>query len=78
MEAYAAQVLATCQHLDLNPASVNRHGGALAHGHPWAASGAIAFLTTLEQLSNMPAGTLGVTAAAVAGGMGTAVLVRKL
>lgn len=78
VEAYAAQVLATCQHLDLNPASVNRHGGALAHGHPWAASGAIAFLTTLEQLSNMPAGTLGVTAAAVAGGMGTAVLVRKL
>ncbi len=78
VEAYAAQVLAACQYLDLDPASVNRHGGALAHGHPWAASGAIAFLTTLDQLSGVPAGTLGITAAAVAGGMGAAVLVRKL
>ena len=78
VEAYAAQVLAACQHLGLDPASVNRHGGALAHGHPWAASGAIAFLTTLDQLAGAPPGTLGITAAAIAGGMGVAVLVRKL
>ena len=78
VEAYAAQVLAACQHLGLDPASINRHGGALAHGHPWAASGAIAFLTTLDQLASAPAGTLGITAAAIAGGLGAAVLVRKL
>lgn len=78
VEAYAAQVLAVCQHLNLDPASVNRHGGALAHGHPWAASGAIALLTTLDQLSRAPAGTLGITAAAIAGGMGAAVMMRKL
>jgi len=78
VEAYAAQVLATCQHLHLDPAAVNLHGGALAHGHPWAASGAIALLTTIEQLRHKPAGSLGMTAAAVAGGMGAAVLVKKL
>ncbi|HEY4558008.1 MAG TPA: acetyl-CoA C-acyltransferase [Enteractinococcus sp.] len=77
VEAYAAQVLAVCHQLGLDPASVNRHGGALAHGHPWAASGAIALLTTIEQLQHKPSGTLGVTAAAVAGGMGAAVLTRK-
>lgn len=78
VEAYAAQVLAVCQRLDLDPQSVNLHGGALAHGHPWAASGATAFLTTLDQLSVANPGTLGITAASIAGGMGAAVLVRKL
>lgn len=78
VEAYASQVLAVCHRLGLEPSAVNHHGGALAHGHPWAASGAIAFLTTLEQLQNTPSGTLGITAAAIAGGMGAAVLTRKL
>lgn len=78
VEAYAAQVLAVCQSLDLGASTVNQHGGALAHGHPWAASGAIAFLATIEQLHATPPGSLGVTAAAIAGGMGVAVLTRKL
>ncbi|GAA4119012.1 thiolase family protein [Enteractinococcus coprophilus] len=78
VEAYAAQVLAVCQRLKLDPTAVNLHGGALAHGHPWAASGVIALLTTIEQLHNAPAGTYGLIAAAVAGGMGAAVLVRNL
>ena len=78
VEAYAAQVLAVCRRLGIDSSSVNQHGGALAHGHPWAASGAIALLTTIEQLHHTPAGALGITAAAVAGGMGVAVLTRKL
>ena len=78
VEAYAAQVLAVCRRLGIDSTDVNQRGGALAHGHPWAASGAIAFLTTLEQLHHTPSGTLGVTAAAIAGGMGVAVLTRKL
>ena len=78
VEAYAAQVIAVCQCLGLDPSTVNRYGGALAHGHPWAASGVIALLTTIEQLHNTPAGTYGLTAAAIAGGMGVAVLVRNL
>src|SRR5690625_7668026 len=51
IEAYAAQVLAVCQQLGLDPAKINARGGALAHGHPWAASGTIGLLTTIEQLS---------------------------
>ena len=78
VEAYAAQVLATCQRLGRDPTDVNLHGGALAHGHPWAASGAIALQTTIEQLQSAPSGTYGLTAAAIAGGMGAAVLVRTL
>lgn len=78
VEAYAAQVLAICRRLELDPGRVNLHGGALAHGHPWAASGAIAMLNTIEQLRHLQSGQLGVTAAAIAGGMGAAVLLRKL
>lgn len=76
VEAYAAQVLAVCHRLGLDPSTVNRHGGALAHGHPWAASGAIAMCSTIQQLQHAPTGTLGITAAAIAGGMGVAVLTR--
>src|SRR5690625_1267665 len=78
IEAYAAQVLAVCQQLGLDPAKINARGGALAHGHPWAASGTIGLLTTIEQLSTAPTGTLGVTGAAIAGGMGVAVLAKTL
>ena len=78
VEAYAAQVLAVCQRIDRDPTTINRHGGALAHGHPWAASGAIALLTTTQQLQTHAPGTLGLTAAAIAGGMGAAVLTRTL
>src|SRR5699024_12618501 len=78
IEAYAAQVLAVCLQLDLDPAKINAHGGALAHGHPWAASGTIGLLNTLEKLTTGPTGTLGVTAAAIAGGMGVAVLTKTL
>src|SRR5262249_3924054 len=39
-EAFAAQSLAVCRELDLDPAKVNVHGGAVALGHPIGASGA--------------------------------------
>ncbi len=45
-EAFAAQSLACIQDLDLDPATVNVNGGAIALGHPIGASGA-RILTTL-------------------------------
>lgn len=39
-EAFAAQVLAVCEELDLDPERINRDGGAIALGHPLGASGA--------------------------------------
>ncbi len=40
-EAFAAQSLAVCKDLDLDPAKVNPNGGAIEHGHAIAATGAI-------------------------------------
>lgn len=39
-EAFAAQVLACCDQLGLDPARINRDGGAIALGHPLGATGA--------------------------------------
>lgn len=39
-EAFAAQVLACCDQLGLDPAHINRDGGAIAIGHPLGATGA--------------------------------------
>ncbi len=38
-EAFAAQSLACIRAWDVDPAIVNRHGGAIAIGHPLGASG---------------------------------------
>ncbi|MEE8480159.1 MAG: hypothetical protein V3T59_02840 [Desulfobacterales bacterium] len=39
-EAFAAQVLASCHDLGIDPETINRYGGAIAFGHPEGASGA--------------------------------------
>jgi acetyl-CoA acyltransferase len=39
-EAFAAQVLACCADLDIDPVRLNRDGGAIAIGHPLGATGA--------------------------------------
>lgn len=39
-EAFAAQVLACCDHLGVEPERINRDGGAIAVGHPLGATGA--------------------------------------
>src|SRR5699024_8843199 len=40
-EAFAAQVLACDRELEMDPDKVNVNGGAIAHGHPLGATGAI-------------------------------------
>lgn len=49
-EAFAAQILATADLLDLDPATFNRDGGALALGHPYGASGAVLVTRLLAQV----------------------------
>ena len=51
-EAFAAQVLACCKHLEIDPADsrLNPNGGAIAVGHPLGASGARIILTALRHL----------------------------
>lgn len=77
MEAFAVQAMACLRGLELDPAIVNRGGGALARGHPIGASGAILATRLWHDLQSAPAGALGLAAIAAAGGLGTAMLVER-
>ncbi|MDG2403664.1 MAG: thiolase family protein [Paracoccaceae bacterium] len=74
MEAFAVQALACINGAGLDPARVNRHGGALARGHPIGASGAILAVRLFHDL-RVKGGT-GLAAIAAAGGLGTAALLQ--
>ena len=74
MEAFAVQALACIQGAGLDRNLVNRHGGALARGHPIAASGAILAVRLFHDLRN--SGGIGLAAIAAAGGLGTAALLQ--
>ncbi len=70
-EAFAAQMIATIDELGLDPTRVNPHGGSIALGHPWGASGALQVVRLFSELAGRD-GAWGLALAAVAGGMGSA------
>lgn len=76
VEAFAAQTLAVLDRLGIaeDDERVCSDGGALALGHPWGASGAVAVVRLFSRLvrGGAPAGTFGVAAASVGGGLGVA------
>ncbi|MFF3066062.1 thiolase family protein [Oerskovia sp. NPDC057915] len=76
VEAFAAQVLAFTDALSLpdDDPRLCADGGALALGHPWGASGAVSVVRLFSRLvrAGAPAGSLGLAAAAVGGGLGVA------
>ncbi|PFG42631.1 acetyl-CoA C-acetyltransferase [Isoptericola jiangsuensis] len=81
VEAFAGQVLAVGDDLGLDVLADprwNADGGALGRGHPFGASGAVALVRLFSRLvrADVPDGSLGVAAAAAAGGQGVAVLVE--
>lgn len=78
MEAYAVQAMACMADLGLDPARVNRGGGALARGHPIGASGAILAVRLFHELQREWSGSLGLAAIASAGGLGTALLLQRI
>ena len=73
-EAFACQVLACLDALQINPDAVNRDGGALALGHPYGASGAILCVRLFSQMRDAPPGTRGLATMGIGGGMGIAAL----
>lgn len=73
MEAYAVQAIACIEAAGLDPARINRGGGALARGHPIGASGAVAVVRLFHDLAS----GLGLAAIAAAGGIGTALVVAR-
>jgi acetyl-CoA C-acetyltransferase len=76
VEAFAAQTLAVLDRLGVaeDDDRLCADGGALALGHPWGASGAVAVVRLFSRLvrGGAPAGTIGVAAASVGGGLGVA------
>lgn len=76
-EAFASQTLACLDQLGIDPERVNRDGGALALGHAYGASGAILVTRLLAQARRAGNhGSLALALISIAGGMGTAALLR--
>jgi len=74
-EAFAGQVLAVLQDVDIPEDRLNVNGGSIALGHPIGCSGARILVTLLHEMWRREA-ELGVAALCVGGGLGMAVLVR--
>lgn len=75
-EPFAAQVLAYCTALGLDPDRVNTHGGSIALGEPFGAAGARLTTTALTTLRHDDLSTALVSVVA-AGGQGMAMLLER-
>ncbi|GAA4142674.1 thiolase family protein [Leifsonia shinshuensis] len=80
VEAFASQSIAVLERIGVaeDDPRVCADGGALALGHPWGASGAVAVVRLFSRLvrGGAPAGTIGVAAASVGGGLGVAAVLE--
>lgn len=75
-EAQGAQTLAVQRELGLDEACLNVHGGAIALGHPLAATGVRLTVTAARQLRQVQA-RWGIAAACIGGGQGIALLLEN-
>ena len=76
-EAFAAQVLACVDELGIDMDKLNPHGGAIALGHPFGATGARIMTTLINDLQTLD-GTYGLETMCVGGGQGMAMIVERL
>ena len=76
-EAFAAQYLAVEKELGLDRSKTNVNGGAIALGHPLAASGTRLVLTVLHELRRRNA-RYGLATACIGGGQGIAMIVERI
>ena len=75
-EAFASQCLACTRQLELDPAKVNVHGGAIALGHPIGASGARVLVTLVHALAERNL-RFGLAALCLGGGNAVAMIVER-
>ncbi len=75
-EAFGAQYLAVEKELELERERVNVHGGAIAIGHPLAASG-VRLTTTVARELQRSGGKYGICSACAGGGQGIAILLER-
>jgi acetyl-CoA acetyltransferase family protein len=75
-EAFAGQILGVVRELDLDRDKLNVNGGAIALGHPLAASGTRLALTLAKELRRRGA-RYGLAGACIGGGQGIAVVLES-
>lgn len=76
-EAFAAQFLAVEKELGLDRAKTNVNGGAIAVGHPLAASGTRIMNHLMYELGRRSAARYAVGSACIGGGQGIAIVIEK-
>jgi len=76
-EAFASVVLAWMMELEPDPQVVNPHGGAIAHGHPLGATGAILMTKLVHELPLFE-GRYGLQVMCIGHGMATATILERL
>jgi acetyl-CoA C-acetyltransferase len=76
-EAFAAQYIACEKELNIDRSKVNVNGGAIALGHPVAATGSKILTTLLYAMKDRDA-QLGLVSACIGGGNGVALVVERL
>ena len=76
-EAFAAQVVPVVRRLGADPERVNVHGGAIAIGHPFGATGVRLTGTLINGLRERD-GRLGLATLCVGGGQGMALVLERL
>lgn len=76
-EAFAVQVLACCRDLDIDPARLNRDGGAIALGHPLGATGGRLVGAATRQLVETD-GRYALATQCIGGGQGIAVVLERV
>jgi acetyl-CoA C-acetyltransferase len=75
-EAFAAQVIACDRELNMDPSKVNINGGAIAHGHPLGATGAILITKAVYELERR-GGRYALITACIGGGQGIATIIER-
>ncbi|MEO8217118.1 MAG: acetyl-CoA C-acetyltransferase [Acidobacteriota bacterium] len=75
-EAFAGQILAVAKELSLDMDKLNVNGGAIALGHPLAATGTRLLLTVLYELRRSKT-RYGIASACIGGGQGIAMIVEN-
>jgi acetyl-CoA C-acetyltransferase len=75
-EAFAAQALAVMKDLELDPEKVNPNGGAIALGHPIAATGSVITAKILSEMEREDQ-KLGLVTLCIGGGQGIALLLGR-
>lgn len=75
-EAFAAQVIACDRDLNMDMEKVNVNGGAIAHGHPLGATGAILMTKAVYELERR-GGRYAMITACIGGGQGIAAIIER-